>query len=103
MSTRISAESSFHACISTLPCTPKGTVGRGFLNRSLTNVTVTIYDPIAGVTYGSAALPKGFFVSFDNYNGGIGFGSDGYGGPVYPVLIFFPGSTGDYQYSEISP
>jgi hypothetical protein len=66
-------------------------------------VTVTVYDPIAGVTYGPAALPKGFFVAFDNYNGGIGFGSDGYGGPAYPVSIFFPGSTGAYQYSEISP
>lgn len=88
-------------CVST-SCFYKGTGGGGFWNRSLTNVTVTVYDPIAGVTYGPAALPSGFFVAFDNFNGGIGFGSDGYGGPAYPVSIVFPGGAFAYQYLGLS-
>jgi hypothetical protein len=89
-------------CLGTPPCPFKGTGGGGFWNRMLTNITVSIYDPIAGVTYGPATLPSGFFVAFDNFNGGIGFGADGFGGPAYPVSIEFPGGVFAYDYFGLS-
>ena len=76
-----------------LACNPPGSsvCGQGNVNPSLTNVSVTVYDPILGVTYGPATFPPGFFTGIDNYNGGVGFGTNpnivGYGGPAYPVSI----------------
>ena len=88
-------------CAITPPCPYKGQGGGGSWNRSLTNVAVTVYDPISGNTYGPATFPSGFFVSFDNFNGGIGFGSDGYGGPAYPVSIAFGGGAFAYSFWEL--
>src|SRR6266480_4632375 len=49
-------------CINGAPsCTLKGLGGGGVWNRVLSDVTVTVYDPIGKVTYGPAALPSGFF------------------------------------------
>ena len=90
------------SCTAAPPCLFKGQGSGGFWNRSLSNVTVTVYDPIAGTTYGPGMLPAGFYVSFDNVNGGIGFGNDSYGGPAYPVAISFPGGVYNYEYSELS-
>ncbi len=84
-------------------CTGKGTGAQGNLNRPLTNMSVTVYDPIAGVTYGPAALPASFFTSIDNFNGGIGFGSEAYGGPAYPVSIGFVGGPSEYFVYGIDP
>jgi hypothetical protein len=92
-------------------CTGKGSGGAGNLNRSLTNATVTVYDPIAGVTYGPAALPRTFYTSVDNFNGGIGFGADSYGnpafpvsgGPAYPASIGFLGGPSEYDVYGIDP
>lgn len=89
------------ACIATPPRYFKGSGEGGFWNCSLRRISV--YDPVDGITYGHAALPRGFFVSFDSFNGGIGFGSDGKKGPAFPVSIVFPGGFLAYQYWELSP
>ncbi len=85
-------------CI-TPPCNVIGEGTDGYWNRSLTNLTVTVHDSIAGITYGPATLPPGFFTAFDNYNGGIGFGSLGYGGPAFPVSVYVNGDG--FAYSPV--
>lgn len=84
------------------PCGLKGTGGGGVWNKKLRDVAVSVYDPTAQVTYGPGSLPSGYFVSFDNFNGGIGFGSDGPGGPAYPISLVFPGGMSAYQYGSVS-
>ena len=83
-------------------CVFKSFGASGFWNRSLTSVTVTVYDPVSGITYGPASFPAGYFVSFDNYNGGIGFGADGPAGPAYPASLAFGGDFYAYGYTTLS-
>lgn len=64
-------------------------IGAGAINGALTNITVTVYDPLSGLTYGPGTLPSGYFIGYDSINGGVGFGSNAPAGPAYPLSVFF--------------
>lgn len=77
----------------------------GFENSHLSNIALTIDDPVSGQAYTANVLPSaGLFFSVDNTNGGAGFGSTltdpmtglPYG-PTYPAAVFGTLSGGPFS------
>jgi len=71
------------------------TTNAGFEDLVLSNVTVSIYDPVSSATYTANILPSAqLFFSVDNTGHGAGFGSNlstpagvPYG-PTYPLAVY---------------